>query len=1271
MPRQDAVFFSELFAIPDYTQSCPVKLYIRLNNNLGINWANFRTTCLGIRIGMLEFLSNLEHTVTFPGINSPATGPTSPRLYINSTLRTSSLQLGNFFTLLSQGSSAPSIYLAFSGSSSNPTATLYNTNVTVFDNVLNTQVTVEDTNMEFNGQTTIFGSYQTTLKGIASTNVRWSSLPLRYEGTIDGDYRVELNNYLTNYIQDEVNDWKTRRKNAQNSLKNAEQELLLISQKHAAKSEELSSATAEQETLMKTANTLNAQVTQANETYQWALAANSEAQQATIAVNCNEQTVCPFVCQPGVNCTTCYQQTQLVEQGSCTKYKGVSTILQLKKPIKTVVWGYKRICRPCLVIRRWFIFCYVALRECCNTQCLSMVQYKFQHYTAIGYEVISKNEPCVVRTVDTSSPSQCCMQYPCAYTVREPACVASNQQCEEQKQAALGALGSTGTDLSASYAAYTQLKSNTTLAELQVSAKQAEVAGIQQELKIISSARNSAQLGYGISLKEFTTVYEETRSTSPLVQLADTHGVSQLLKVQSLFYNITVTTQTPVAFPVLLTYNKPYAGQSDQITIVINFDAPKLLTMRSLAENLVSQFTEGGSRRKRQSEGAANLLITTFQRSCTDLMNLQEYFNQLSQAVNKTQEQTDTAINAIFEVTATTENAFSFFDSSKDFVSAAVSALQNLSAQREEYSFSEWQTSIGELHNSTTSVGGYTCYGFTDCLHTALSVLQRILAEMPMHEAKKLLSELIEIRERVEDLAVFKNLTLEDAEIRLQEVIAIINKTDELDYWCAGLPEFTVQPPGEVNISVSQTLKLVTTVESELPVRFNWKKNGILLSGHHSSTLTLPNIQMVDAGQYVCLATTDKGTVSSLYSIVNVYYAPIFNLTITPASVREGEDNGVNYACDAHSWPPPGWSWYFRPNSSVAWQLIEGVDANVLPLLSPRLDQEGWYRCKASNWIGNGYREAFLTVLPASVIRINYPVNFKLLETDEEVAIMFEEIDFSGSAERNKKMFRDSLNHSLTEQLSLVTTRVEDVVWTMEFDLSFNFLTPKFVFNNFAEVSVESVLLIAGPSMMNLEADKIRLESMIQESALHVDHDMIRYRAINDTLRFGTRAFVCPAGYGLHSSLVICGMYCLELACSFEQASCKLIFFTVSCAPGSYNGAHRIAMTEVSEGQFIQEEMPQCVECPVGTYQQGKGTSECTQCPQYTSTRSAGAKKSSACIGEFVCLILTFNAVFLLVVKFSGVYNGELISFGELCLVTNCEIKLHMIPTLPIFHRFM
>ena len=190
---------------------------------------------------------------------------------------------------------------------------------------------------------------------------------------------------------------------------------------------------------------------------------------------------------------------------------------------------------------------------------------------------------------------------------------------------------------------------------------------------------------------------------------------------------------------------------------------------------------------------------------------------------------------------------------------------------------------------------------------------------------------------------MYKNLTLNDADSRLQQIAGIMDRLNDIEYWCAGLPEFTKNPTAEVNISVSKTLSLVTSVhQSDLPVSYQWKRNGVLLSGQQYNTLTLPNIQMVDSGKYECLATTDKGTVTSLPSTVNVYYAPVFNLTLTSSVVREGNENGVNFACDAHSWPPPIWSWYTRPNTSVEWQRIPELDSNFLPLLNPHLDQEGW-----------------------------------------------------------------------------------------------------------------------------------------------------------------------------------------------------------------------------------------------------------------------------------------------------------------------------------------
>ena len=201
-------------------------------------------------------------------------------------------------------------------------------------------------------------------------------------------------------------------------------------------------------------------------------------------------------------------------------------------------------------------------------------------------------------------------------------------------------------------------------------------------------------------------------------------------------------------------------------------------------------------------------------------------------------------------------------------------------------------------------------------------------------------------------------------------------------------------------------------------------------------------------------------------STVNVYYAPVFNLTLTSSVVREGNENGVNFACDAHSWPPPIWSWYTRPNTSVEWQQIPELDSNFLPLLSPRLDQEGWYRCTASNWIGQHSRDAFLTVLHSTVVRINYPVRMRLtIETDEEGMVSPPEREIatsaSGEPEKLQPLFGDSLNHLLKVQLALVTTQVEDAVYRkqdQELELSFNFITPDFKLDSMADTMVEGTI---------------------------------------------------------------------------------------------------------------------------------------------------------------------------------------------------------------------
>ena len=81
-----------------------------------------------------------------------------------------------------------------------------------------------------------------------------------------------------------------------------------------------------------------------------------------------------------------------------------------------------------------------------------------------------------------------------------------------------------------------------------------------------------------------------------------------------------------------------------------------------------------------------------------------------------------------------------------------------------------------------------------------------------------------------------------------------------------------------------------------------------MLLTSRSNTLSVQNIQRSEGGNYSCSVTSDSGIATSLPTIVNVYYQPILNRSlVNSVETFEGYDNGLSLACDAHSWPPPGW----------------------------------------------------------------------------------------------------------------------------------------------------------------------------------------------------------------------------------------------------------------------------------------------------------------------------------------------------------------------------
>ena len=78
----------------------------------------------------------------------------------------------------------------------------------------------------------------------------------------------------------------------------------------------------------------------------------------------------------------------------------------------------------------------------------------------------------------------------------------------------------------------------------------------------------------------------------------------------------------------------------------------------------------------------------------------------------------------------------------------------------------------------------------------------------------------------------------------------------------------------------------------------------------------------------------------------------------------------------------------------------------------------------------------------------------------------------------------------------------------------------------------------------------------------------------------------------------------------------KFPIFIVACRPGSYGQVYMRSFIESETvGEYIEEVVPHCLECPVGTYQENKGQSDCVPCPASYSTSRAGSVSVSDCKG--------------------------------------------------------
>jgi Leucine-rich repeat (LRR) protein/uncharacterized protein YpmS len=168
------------------------------------------------------------------------------------------------------------------------------------------------------------------------------------------------------------------------------------------------------------------------------------------------------------------------------------------------------------------------------------------------------------------------------------------------------------------------------------------------------------------------------------------------------------------------------------------------------------------------------------------------------------------------------------------------------------------------------------------------------------------------------------------------------------------------QPQGLTNIA-STTANFSVTASGVPSPAYQWQFNNSPIAGATSSTLSIPNLQTINGGNYSVIITNSANAITSSVATLTVWI-PI-SISSQPQSLTNIVGTTANFSVAASGIPPPAYQWQFN-NSS-----IEGATASSLSIPNVQTTSGGNYGVVITNLAGGiSSSVATLTVwVPVSI----------------------------------------------------------------------------------------------------------------------------------------------------------------------------------------------------------------------------------------------------------------------------------------------------------------
>ncbi|MEI7729643.1 MAG: immunoglobulin domain-containing protein [Verrucomicrobiota bacterium] len=185
-------------------------------------------------------------------------------------------------------------------------------------------------------------------------------------------------------------------------------------------------------------------------------------------------------------------------------------------------------------------------------------------------------------------------------------------------------------------------------------------------------------------------------------------------------------------------------------------------------------------------------------------------------------------------------------------------------------------------------------------------------------------------------------------------------------------PVITTQPQSQVRVP-GTTASFSVAATGTAPLGYRWRFNNTNLVWATNSTLTLNNVQSVNAGYYQVIVSNTAGTVTSTVATLTVVYPPA--ITGQPQSQTCAAGTMASFNVTATGTAPLAYQWYKSVISQQS-AVISGATNSAFSLQPLALGDAGSYYCVVSNAYGAATSSvASLTLLVYPPVITGQPQN--------------------------------------------------------------------------------------------------------------------------------------------------------------------------------------------------------------------------------------------------------------------------------------------------------